>query len=306
MRLNPRHLDLFRDVVRHNGISRAAEALGIGQPFVTRAIARLERDVGFALFARGRGGVSLTPEGEIFLREVERSQIGLDQLSRAARDIRERGRGLIRIGCLPSLTYSFLPRVLKAFAALRPDVTISVAVRSPETIWSWVASHQCDLGLARPKAGFSGVVAEPFLSLQAVCAVPRRHRLAAKRSVTLADLAGEAMIAAPPGAPHQPRLERLLADAGVQPRVVAETQNSVQRCALVAQGLGVSIVDPVAAREFANPRIALKRFTPAIVIETMLLFPAGRPRNLLTEQLATLLRAEAAVAARNSRPPSSP
>ncbi len=291
--LNPRHLDLFREVVRHNGITRAAQALGIGQPFVTRAIARLERDVGFALFARGRGGVNLTPEGEVFLREVERNQIGLDTLGRTARDIRDRGKGSIRVACLPSLTYSLLPRVLKQFSELSPDVAISVAVRSPETIWSWVASHQCDLGLARPKTGFAGVDAEPFMSENAVCALPRGHRLATKRSISPGDLKDEPMIGAPPSAPHQARLEHIFADAGVKPRIVAETQNSVQRCALVAHGLGVSIVDPVAARGFANPDVVLKPFAPAIPVHTVMLFPAGRLRSRLTQQLHDLLRAEA-------------
>src|SRR6516225_10187335 len=103
--MHPRHLDLFRDVVRYNGITKAAEALGIGQPFVTRAIARLEADIGFALFVRGRGGVTLTPEGELFLKEVERSQAGLDALNRAARAIRDRGAGMIRMACLPALTF---------------------------------------------------------------------------------------------------------------------------------------------------------------------------------------------------------
>ena len=50
MFLNPRHVDLFREVVRHNGITKAALSLRIGQPFVSRAIARLEREIGFALF----------------------------------------------------------------------------------------------------------------------------------------------------------------------------------------------------------------------------------------------------------------
>ncbi|WP_283809185.1 LysR family transcriptional regulator [Bradyrhizobium pachyrhizi] len=115
MPLNPRHVDLFREVVRHNGITKAALSLRVGQPFISRAIARLEREIGFALFERGRGGVTLTPEGEIFLREVERNQAGLEYLARAARGIRERGSGTLRIACLPAFTYSLMPQIVSSF-----------------------------------------------------------------------------------------------------------------------------------------------------------------------------------------------
>jgi DNA-binding transcriptional LysR family regulator len=290
--LNPRHLDLFRDVVRYNGMTKAAEILGVGQPFVTRAIARLEAEIGFALFLRGHGGVMLTPEGEMFLQEVERSRAGLDYLSRAAREIREGGKGTIRLACLPALTFEFIPRVLKLFSEACEGVTTSLAVRSPETIWSMVASRQCDLGLARHKAGHSGVDFEPFLSTSAMCALPRGHRLAAKRTISPEDLRDEPMVGAPSSAPHQSRVERIFSEAGVRMHVVAETQYSVPRCALVGQGVGVAIVDPVAARGIANPRVVLRRFVPEIPIETMLLFPSGRPRSRLTQQMSDLLRRE--------------
>ena len=290
--MNPRHLDLFREVVRYAGMTRAAAALGIGQPFITRSIAQLEREIGFALFVRGRGAVTLTPEGDLFLQEVERSRAGLDFLDRAARTIRERGTGMIRIACLPALTFTFLPRVLKKFAARRPQVTSSLAVRSPETIWSWVASHQCDLGLARPKTGYVGVEVEPFLSIAAVCALPRGHRLARKRAISPQDLRDEPIIAAPPSAPHQSRVDRAFADAGVEMRIVTETQYSVPRCALVAQGLGAAIVDPIAASGIGHAQITLRPFAPTILIETMLLFPAGRPRSRLTLELSRILRNE--------------
>ncbi len=55
----PGHLDLFRAVLRHGGMTKAAAALGIGQPHVSRAVAQLEAELGFTLFIRGHG--SATP-----------------------------------------------------------------------------------------------------------------------------------------------------------------------------------------------------------------------------------------------------
>ena len=84
---NPAHIDLFRAVMRHDGMTRAAEALGIGQPHVSRAIAQLEADLGFPLFVRGHGSALPTREGEAFSREVERTYAGLDQLRQAGRQM---------------------------------------------------------------------------------------------------------------------------------------------------------------------------------------------------------------------------
>ncbi len=292
MSLNPRHIDLFREVVRHNGITRAALSLRIGQPFVSRAIARLEREIGFALFERGRGGVTLTPEGEIFLLEVERNQVGLDYLARAARGIRERGSGTLRIACLPAFTYSLMPRIVSAFSRNNPGIVVSVAVHSPESVWSLVAAGQCDVGLARPIAGFTAVDDELLMTADAVCVLPRQHRLRSKRSITPQDLRGEPMIAPPRSAPQRVRLERVFDDAKVEVRTIAEIQYSMQRCALVAQGLGCSIVDPIVARDFASSRIVLKPFTPRLAITTVLLSPSQRPQSRLALQFCDLLRAE--------------
>jgi DNA-binding transcriptional LysR family regulator len=291
--MNPRHLDIFCDVARHSGFTRAAEALGIGQPFVTRSIARLEAEIGFPLFLRGHGGVTLTPEGELFLQEVERSRAGVEALVRAARQIRDRGTAVLRVACLPALSFEFVPRVMALFAGRVTGVTSTLAVRSPETIWNWVASRQCDLGLARPKSGYAGVDAEPLLSTAAMCALPRGHRLASKKTIAPKDLKNEPIVSAPPSAPHQARVERAFADAGVAMRVAMEAEYTASRCALVAQGVGVAIVDPVAARGIANPRVVLRRFIPDVMIETSMLFPSGRPRSRLTLQLSDLLRAEA-------------
>ena len=61
--MNPAHLDLFRAVMRHGGMTRAAASLGIGQPHVSRAIAQLEAELGFLLFVRGHGSAVPTREG---------------------------------------------------------------------------------------------------------------------------------------------------------------------------------------------------------------------------------------------------
>jgi DNA-binding transcriptional LysR family regulator len=289
--INPGHLDLFRAVMRHGGMTRAAAALGIGQPHVSRAMAQLEAETGLSLFVRGHGTARPTPEGEAFAREVERSQAGLEQLTHAARQIRELGTGPLRVACQPSLASRLLPRAIRRLMAEHPGARVAVHVPSPDTIWAWTASGRCDLGLARPRAGHAGVTAERFLTVDAVCALPRRHPLARRRSIAVADLAGETLIAGGPGL-FQEAVEARFAEAGCVPRFSLMAQYTAARCGLVAEGLGLAIVDPVPAGELTGLPIVLRPFRPALSIETTLIRPAGHPPGRLAERLIDFLRRE--------------
>lgn len=290
--LNPAHIDLFRAVVRHGGMTRAAAALGLGQPHVSRAIAQLEAEIGFPLFVRGHGSAAPTREGEAFAREVEQTYAGLEQLGHAARQIRERGAGALRVACQPSLASRLLPRAIGRLAAEAPGVRVAVHVPSPDAIWSWVASGQCEIGLVRPRTGHAGVEAEPFLSMDAVCALPRGHRLARRRHVAPEDLVDEPLISGGAGDVQQ-AVEAAFAHAGVEPRFVCMAQYTAARCGLVAERLGLAIVDPLPARELATGLpIVLRPFRPEIAIATLLLRPAGRPPSQLAERLVAHLEAE--------------
>lgn len=289
--INPAHLDLFRAVIRHGGMTRAAQALGIGQPHISRAIAQLEAELGFPLFVRGQGSAIPTQEGEAFAHEVAQTFAGLDHLHHAARRIRHRGTGSLRVACQPSLAARLLPRALRRLDGDYPGLRVSIHVPSPDTIWAWASSGQCDVGLARPLPGYAGVTAEPFLSVAAVCALPRRHALARRRAITAADLVGMPLISAGSSAVQQ-AVEAAFAAAGATPFFTLMAEYTAARCGLVAEGLGIAIVDPVPARELTGLPIVLRPFRPAIPIETRLLWPAGRPPGRLAERLIAHLRTE--------------
>jgi DNA-binding transcriptional LysR family regulator len=289
--MNLAHIDLFRAVIRHGGMTRAAAALGIGQPHVSRAIAQLETELGFLLFVRGHGSAMPTEEGEAFSREVERSYAGLDHLRQVARQIRELGTGQLRIACQPSLAARLVPRAIRRLSLECPGVRVSLHVPSPDTIWSWASTGQCDIGLVRSRSGYEGVVCEAFLTVDAVCALPRRHALARRRTIKVSDLAGLPLIAGGAGA-FQQAIEDAFARAGIVPRFACMAQYTAARCGLVAEGLGLAIVDPIAARALSGLPIVLRPFEPPLPIETMLIRPTGRAPANLTARFIGLLNAE--------------
>lgn len=155
-----------------------------------------------------------------------------------------------------------------------PGARIAVHVPSPDTIWSWVSSGQCEIGLVRPLSGYGGVISETFLTVDAVCALPRRHVLTHKRTITVHDLASQPLIAGAPGI-FQQAIEETFLQASIEPHFALMAQYTAARCGLVAEGLGLAIVDPVPARELTGLAIVLRPFRPRLAIETMLIRRGG-------------------------------
>jgi LysR substrate binding domain len=132
---------------------------------------------------------------------------------------------------------------------------------------------------------YTGVECERFLRVDAVCALPWRHALARKRTIAVSDLVGG------PGV-FQQAIEETFARAGIEPRFAIMAQYTAARCGLVAEGLGLAIVDPLPARELSGLPIVLRPFQPCLPIETMLIRPGGRPPGNLAARFINLLKVE--------------
>lgn len=124
-RIKFRHLEAFSAIARAHSLKRAAEALRLTQPAISRTLRELEDIVGAKLMERSRAGVRLTPEGEVFLQFAEQSTSALRQ---GLRSVRGAGAaaGRIRIGALPSVAARLLPESALDFAARYPETRVEI------------------------------------------------------------------------------------------------------------------------------------------------------------------------------------
>jgi len=144
---------------------------------------------------------------------------------------------------------------------MSPGVTLSLAVRSPDAIWSWVAAQQCDLGLARPKAGYAGVACEAVPGdaggLRGARGPPPRCPAHDRAE----DLRNVPMVAAYPSA----RISRASSALCRRRRTHDRGRGGPVHPAALApwwRRAGVAIVDPVAASGLALAGVVLRRFVP--------------------------------------------
>src|SRR5436190_302212 len=241
-----RRLRYFMAVAERLHFGRAAQALHISQPPLSRAIRALEDELGVSLFARTRRRVELTAAGARLLEDTRRLVSQLERTVQEVRAMASGERGRLRIGFVSLADYGVLPELLRSYKAAHPQVQLALReMLSPEQALA-LAAGELDFGLLLPPV--SGAARLEHIVVQRerfVIALPARHRLAAtKGKVSLRELAGEPFVTIP--REIAPRLydigTQLAAQAGISLNVAQEAIQMQTVVSLVSSGLGAAIV----------------------------------------------------------------
>lgn len=292
--MNLRQVDAFRLVMLRGSMTVAAQELRTSQPSISRLIAELEREIDLKLFERAAGRLRPTPEGLSFYREVERSFIGLDNLTHAARDIRAFGTGRLRIAAMPVMALGFVPRCIRRFKEHFPNAIISLQMGHDGTVTRWMSSSYCDIGFVANVIDMPMVEHRPLYAIPGVCALPPGHRLAKRDSIRAKDLEGEAFISLSLEDGARARVDRVFENAGVRRQLALDTPFSAAICALVEQGLGVGIVNPIAADDYKRTGIAFLPFKPEVMFHGHAMFSTHQRENPLIDGFLSVVREELA------------
>jgi DNA-binding transcriptional LysR family regulator len=264
-----RQLRHFIAVAEQLHFGRAAAALHISQPPLSRSIQDLEARIGATLLARSRRRVALTPEGARFLVEAKRI---LAQLERAVLEVGSMAAGdggRLRLGFVSLADYGMLPGLLKTYKAARPGVDLALReMLSPDQAAA-LAAGELDFGLLLPPVAGADLEHVVVQRERFVAALPARHRLAREGGrkagrLAVRELAGEAFVMVPraiaPGL-HD-IVAALTARAGFAPRVAQEAIQMQTVVSLVSSGLGVALV-PASVANLGRRGVAYRELADA-------------------------------------------
>ena len=258
----------------------AARMLGISQPAISRLIGDLERDVGYALFERQGRRIRPTGKAELLMEEVRRALIGLDQIRDAAIEIGKLGYQRLRLVTIPSVASTIAVDLIGRFARTHGETFVSLEVQSSDSALEWVISQQCDLGIAAVNLESAAIVSRSVRAGASVCILPQGHRLAAVETVLPEMLEGESFVSFRPDSVYRREVDAIFEAAGVTRRMIFEARTTDAVRGLVADGLGVSIVGPLAlsgpvASEKARG-LVVRPFAPAPAVELTIMWSAQR------------------------------
>ena len=279
--LTHRQIEVFRAVMATAHVTRAADRLGSSQPTVSRELARLELLVGMQLFERLRGRLRPTVRAQALLEEVERSYIGLDRIAAAAQALRAFAQGRLVIGCLPALSHALLPRAAAHFVHQHPQAGLSITPQDSPLLEQWLTEQRFDLGLTEARTAPGATRVQPLLQADEVAILPAGHALLARRVLRPRDFDGQPFVSLAPSDVYRQAVDALFAEQGVQRTMVADTASAVSVCALVRQGLGVAIVNPLTALEMAGPALHIRPLAVSIPFHVSLVRPELRAPNPL-------------------------
>lgn len=289
--VNLLHFAAFRAVMLTGTVSGAAEIIGKSQPAVSRLLDRLEHDLGVPLFERRKGLVTPTPAAHLLMEDVERAYTALETLRSAGTRLSGESDRAVDLAVMPTMGTNFMPEVITRFAALRPEVRVTLNIRMSPTVEEHAATSQIDLGLAERPLRRSGYRAEVFSDAPYVAAVPRGHDLESRSTLTPEDLRHGPFIAWTRSVAARTLVDQALQSHGLRSEHLYETSLSVAALEMVQRGLGIALIDPFSAVRHADDRVRLIPFAPKIPFNVALLLPEHRGRNRAAELMLDTMRA---------------
>lgn len=269
--LDVRRLRVLREVAARGSFSAAAASLNFTQSAISQHVAALERESGTKLVERGSRGVRLTEAGSALVAHADAILARIERAEEELAAIAGLRGGRLRLACFQSAGATLVPRAVAEFHGCHPDVELGMIEAEPVPASAHLKAGDIDLALVYDYEAIPGML-DPELDLTHLIddpyevILPRDHKLAEKRHVRLTDLAGEPWIASTNESGCRAITELACREAGFEPRIAFEADETQAAQALVAAGVGVTIL----------PRLALTTVHPAVVNRTLANQPVRR------------------------------
>jgi DNA-binding transcriptional LysR family regulator len=258
-----RHLRTIDAVARHRSFTKAAEELYLAQSAISQQIRRLERELGVEVFRRSSRRVELTAEGRVILGYAQRVLAEVDGLHSELEELTGLLRGQLRIGGVyPTGPYDLFG-MLADFRAAHPQVAIHMVEDTQDDLLAALRADELDCAFTAldPDALGNEFAATLLWEEEIVVALPVGHALCAQPSVTFVELAAQDMIAYRDNSALRRRLERAMAEGGLEPRNAFICTEMAAVRGLASKGLGVAVL-PRSVAEQLGPPIELRSIGP--------------------------------------------
>jgi DNA-binding transcriptional LysR family regulator len=261
-----RHLRYFVAVAEELHFGRAAKRLHLAQPPLSQQIRKLEEIVGHRLFTRTSRAVKLTSAGESFLDRARGTLAKVDADLEEARSVGRGEVGFLKVGFIGSGMLTKLPAMLGRYRRQFPKVNLQLREFHTSGVIQALLEGNLDVGFLRDSGPTEGLEVAPLFSEAFIAVIPRKHKLAKRKTLTGAELRDEPFVFFTPLA-SQRAYEKTVSICeihGYRPKVVQEAPQWLTILRLVGAGLGVTIA-PACVQRIATPDVSCKR----LVLPTM-------------------------------------
>ncbi|MEO1537929.1 MAG: LysR substrate-binding domain-containing protein [Pseudomonadota bacterium] len=242
MALTWRQIEAFHAVMTEGTIVRAAGALHVSQPAVSRLISDMEFEVGYTLFDRTKGRLKPTTAAVALFEEVDRAFTGKQEIERLAKAIARTQQQTLRVISLSVTTRDLLAHAIAKFSQKYPKVHVSLDIQPKERVIEWLEARRSDIGICTLPIESDRIEVHELKSFDLIAVVPEDHVLANEVSIVPSQLSGTDFVALPDHSGARPVVQQMLDEHEVKVEIRVEAANADALIGLVAAGAGVAVV----------------------------------------------------------------
>jgi LysR family transcriptional regulator, transcription activator of glutamate synthase operon len=257
--MDTRALRWFQLVADGVTVTEVSETEHTTQPGVSRALARLEAEVGAPLLRRSGRTLRMTHAGTAFKHHVDALMHHLDDGLAAVHQLVDPETGTVTLSFQPSMGTWLVPDLVSSFRDVHPGVRFDLRPKRDELVSDVHPGSEVDLELSTvpprdPAIRWRLLAQEPLL-----LAVPPRHPVAARSQVALVDVADLPFVAIRDSSQLRHLTEQLCGQAGFSPTIAFECDDLPTMRGFVAAGLGIAVL-PAPAGSTADAEAAQPRY----------------------------------------------
>jgi len=284
-----RELEFFRETVRAGSATRAAERLGVSQPAVSRALARLEDRFGFELFAREDGRLAPTTAALALIEELEPVYSTLEKVSLFSSPLPNPENETLRIAAPPTFSICLIQALIARFMENHPGARFQLQMCSSQEVIQKIAMGDADFGISDTNLTHEGIRFDTILEMDAVCILRDDDPLANQTVIGPQDLDERRLISMSRSFSSRFSLERIFEKANVVPDIVAEVTTSYSACSFISQGMGIGVLSPFPVLDGPFENLVARRFVPNVGYRTRLLTPVAARPSWLAQTFGTFI-----------------
>jgi|UniRef100_UPI0040491665 LysR family transcriptional regulator, hydrogen peroxide-inducible genes activator len=279
-------------LARTGNFSRAAEQCHVAQPSLSQQIKKLEDELGERLFDRLKRQAKLTAHGEAFLRRAVRILEEVEAAKREATDALDLLHGTVAIGVLPTIAPYLLPEVMAQFSAKFAGVEVVVQEDTTAQLLKLLHAYEIDLALVSEPINDDRLITVELFTEELLLALPPKHPLILKRTVSVADLAAEKLIVMKEGHCLGDQVLGFCERSDLKAKISFRSAQLETVQKLVCAGLGISLIPAMAARgKRGNSPHYRSLKAPSPDRKIILTWPKQRPLGRAANELAQLFTA---------------
>ncbi len=250
-----RHLQYFLEVAHWKSFTKAAQALYITQPTISKMIKNLEEELGVILFDRIGKRIELTDAGAVLLTQAQHIVKSFDDMTSHLDELMKVKRGRIRIGLPPMVGSNFFPRVIGKFREEYPGITLQLFEDGSKKVESEVGAGELDIGVILLPTNDELFESFSFVKQRLMLVVHPSHPLAESKEASLIDLKDDSFLLFHEDFALHDRIIEECERLGFIPDVVYKSSQWDFISEMVAANLGIALLPEAICRELDSKRL---------------------------------------------------